>query len=107
MKKLLSLIILMAFSSVCFAYAPSTSIQTNTNPSIFRTNSYDGTSRGGYVNTTVPNLGLTVLLAQSAPATANVQTGSIVLYFDSTTSNVEIRYIAKDNAGTATAGELF
>lgn len=108
MKKLICLIaLLMVVGSIAFAFVPETSISTSGYESVFRTNSYDGTSRGAYVNTVAPNFGYIPIIAKTAPATANVQTGTIVLYYDSTTSSIEIRYIAKDNAGTATAGTLF
>ena len=105
MKRILSLIILlMAFSSVCYAVAPVTDISSSDYESVFRTNVYDGTSRGAYVNTVAPNFGLIPIITKTVPVSTNVQNSTMVVYLTTTAGTASLNYIAKDASGNTLTG---
>lgn len=90
----------------CAAYF-SSSFQDENYPSIFRTNKQTSSGvRGSYYNTTVPVFGYLNLLDQSAPSTANLNTGNLYLYGELDSGAVKLSWSAKDVSGNITTGNV-
>lgn len=111
MKKALSFLVgILLVASIAFAASVTTTFESSTDPSVFRTNTLSGTSaQGKYVNTTVPRNGYLTIVAESKPATTNMVTGNLVLYATldgGTTPNVVLSWIARDVSGNITSGNI-
>jgi len=104
MKKFLSLLLV---SSFIFAGTAVTTFESNTDPSIFRTNTLSGTSgQGKYVNTVVPRIGYLTMVTESKPTDSVMVTGNVVLYATLDNGAVDLQWIAKDVSGNITSGNI-